>query len=179
LPVELDGMYSGLDLGGGTREFPAGGFPYGANMAFRRTVFAKVGGFATELGRQAGSLLSGEERELAHRLRGAGGRLVYVGAAQVGHHVLPDRTDRRWLLRRCFDQGRSIVVINQLERPRSLSYWIGRGTKQALRAATGGVRLAARAAARRRLDDRVMLQAARTTQAAGTALASIRQALAR
>ena len=42
--------------------------PFGANMAFRKEVFEKYGGFRTDLGRCAGSLLSNEDTEFGNRL---------------------------------------------------------------------------------------------------------------
>jgi len=61
--LALDGSYSMMgilyahfDLGDKARELDRA--PYGANMAYRKEMFEKYGGFRTDLGRCAGSMLS-------------------------------------------------------------------------------------------------------------------------
>lgn len=56
----------------------------GANMAFRREVFTRVGGFDERLG--AGASGCSEDSELWYRLLAAGGRCYYEPRAVVGHH---------------------------------------------------------------------------------------------
>jgi GT2 family glycosyltransferase len=63
----------------------------GANMAVRREVFDRVGGFATHLGKLRGTLLSGEDHELCRRVQQAGFRAVYVPRAVVHHWVPAER----------------------------------------------------------------------------------------
>ena len=85
--------------------------PFGVNMAFRRSVFERVGDFRTNLGRKKDSLLSNEERELFHRVSAADLRVYYTAAAVIYHRVPAARLDQRWLLRRAYWQGVSTVVF--------------------------------------------------------------------
>jgi glucosyl-dolichyl phosphate glucuronosyltransferase len=175
-PAERAGMYAGLDLGDSEHDLPAPGIPYGANMAVRRSVFERIEPFALDLGRQGSGLLSGEERDLFERIRSVGGRIRYLPDAAVGHHVLPDRVDPRWLLRRCYDQGRSEVAMDVHRRSRGgRVYWLGRSAFQAARALRWASVGAAQSVARRPAAARTVT-AARAAQAAGTSVQSARTA---
>jgi GT2 family glycosyltransferase len=59
----------------------------GANLAIRREVFRAVGGFAANLGKLRGTLLSGEDHELCRRVQAMSLRAVYCPAARVRHWV--------------------------------------------------------------------------------------------
>lgn len=59
----------------------------GANMAVRRSALARVGGFATHLGKLRGTLLSGEDADLCRRVQEAGLRAIYAPDACVAHWV--------------------------------------------------------------------------------------------
>jgi glucosyl-dolichyl phosphate glucuronosyltransferase len=63
----------------------------GANMAVRRSVFARLGGFQPSLGKLRGTLLSGEDHEFCQRVQAAGLRAVYDPAASVRHWVPKSR----------------------------------------------------------------------------------------
>jgi GT2 family glycosyltransferase len=63
----------------------------GANMALRRDVLRRVGGFAWHLGKMRGTLLSGEDHDLCRRVQAAGFRSVYDPAATVRHWVPRER----------------------------------------------------------------------------------------
>jgi glucosyl-dolichyl phosphate glucuronosyltransferase len=70
----------------------------GANLAVRRDVFARVGGFATSLGKLQGTGLSGEDDELCRRVQAAGFRALYCPDARVGHWVPAERMRVRYYL---------------------------------------------------------------------------------
>jgi glucosyl-dolichyl phosphate glucuronosyltransferase len=93
--------------------------PFGVNMAFRRSVFERVGAFRTDLGRKKDSLLSNEERELFYRVGAADLRVYYVASAIIYHRVPAVRLDPAWLLRRAYWQGISTVVFDAHTRSRS------------------------------------------------------------
>jgi GT2 family glycosyltransferase len=101
--------------------------PIGANMAFRRSVLERVGGFTNGIGRVGRTPLGCEETELSIRARVAtGGRIVQTLDAEVEHRVSPDRTRWRYFRRRCWAEGRSKAVVARsvghgaaLERERS------------------------------------------------------------
>ena len=83
--------------------------PYGANMAYRKEVFEKYGGFRTDLGRSAGNTLSNEDTEFGRRLLAAGERLRYEPSAVVYHPAPEHRIQKGYFLRWWFDFGRAAV----------------------------------------------------------------------
>jgi GT2 family glycosyltransferase len=89
---------------------------HGASMMFRAEVFARVGGFAEDVGR-VGTVPNGcEETELCIRLRQAipSARVVYTPASVVAHRVSDDRVEIRYFLRRCRAEGSSKAAIARL-----------------------------------------------------------------
>jgi GT2 family glycosyltransferase len=90
--------------------------PIGANMSFRRSVFAAAGGFDSDMGRLGADAAGCEETEFAIRARRAreGGRVVLEPAARCYHAVSPDRISRRYFRRRCLAEGRSKALVSQL-----------------------------------------------------------------
>ena len=84
-------------------------FIYGANMAFRASVFHDIGTFRPELGPSGTSLLRGEDTEIMDRAFKAGKRVVYAPDAVVLHKVPVDRMDKRYFRRWKFHAGRSFA----------------------------------------------------------------------
>ena len=83
--------------------------PFGTNMAFRREVFQKYGGFRTDLGPQPGSEIRGEDTEFGDRLLAGGERLRYESSAVV-YHSLPEKRIRKdYFLAWWYDKGRSEI----------------------------------------------------------------------
>lgn len=86
--------------------------PIGANMAFRRDVFDRVGGFSDGIGRVGRTPLGCEETELSIRAtRGIAGRIVQIPGAIVDHLVPADRTGWRYFRRRCWAEGISKAIV--------------------------------------------------------------------
>src|SRR6185437_4549802 len=85
---------------------------FGANMAFRRSVFENYGIFRTDLGPSAGTLLRGEDTEFCQRLMNQGGKMIYTPRAIVYHPVEKERTEKRYFELWYFDHGRKLVRIN-------------------------------------------------------------------
>jgi glycosyltransferase involved in cell wall biosynthesis len=85
------------------------GPPFGVNMAFRKTMFGKYGGFRTDLGPSANRDIPphSEDTEFGRRLIAAGERLRYEPSAIVYHPVTPERIDKKYFLRWRFDLGRA------------------------------------------------------------------------
>ena len=83
--------------------------PFGANMAFRREVFDKYGGFRTDLGRTGKNMISNEDTEFGRRLMAAGLRLRYEPSALTYHPVDESRLRRSYFLSWWFNKGRSDV----------------------------------------------------------------------
>ena len=65
--------------------------PFGTNMAFRREVFERCGGFRTDLGPRPGSQIRGEDTEFGRRLLDGGEPLRYEPSAVVYHPVPEER----------------------------------------------------------------------------------------
>lgn len=111
--LALDGRYS---LGGVLAMFDLGNHPeelksppYGANMAFRKSIFQEYGGFRTDLGPCPGSEIRNEDTEFGRRLFNAGEHLWYVPSAVVYHAVPENRLAKRYFLRFYYDLGRSQI----------------------------------------------------------------------
>jgi GT2 family glycosyltransferase len=86
--------------------------PIGANMAFRRVVLERVGGFTDGIGRIGRTPLGCEETELSIRARKAtGGRIVQRHDAVVEHLVSDDRVSWSYFRRRCWAEGLSKVAV--------------------------------------------------------------------
>lgn len=114
VPVSQESSYSGLDLGDSPQVLTFPQYPYGANMAVNKKILSDLGGFSVKLGRSGTNLISGEEKDLFLRISRLGMRVVYVPDAVAHHHVLEERTERRWLLRRSLAQGRSDIVLDAI-----------------------------------------------------------------
>lgn len=87
--------------------------PLGANMAVRRALFNRLGGFDTTLGRVRDSLRGQEQAEFFCRSRAAGARGLYVPSMTVEHHVPGSRLTRDYFRRWWFWKG---VARHQMER---------------------------------------------------------------
>jgi len=148
---------------------------WGPNMAFRRDVLEKTGGFDPRRGLVGGRLFRGEEVDLVERALGLGFSLAYDASLVVSHRIGPDRMRRAYFRRLFFDNGQGAARIAEAgEGPRrrlaappwlyraaatGLPKWIGRrllGRRDAFEAqlawleslgALSGYRAARRAAA--------------------------------
>jgi GT2 family glycosyltransferase len=86
--------------------------PIGANMAFRRDVLERIGGFTDGIGRIGRTPLGCEETELSIRARAAtGGRIVQRNDAEVDHLVSDDRATWTYFRKRCWAEGLSKVAV--------------------------------------------------------------------
>lgn len=84
--------------------------PMGANIAFRRSVFDRVGVFSTGLDRKGVSLFGGGDGEMVRRIREAGYDIWFAPAAKVLHQMPASRTTFRYAARHAFDSARSRVA---------------------------------------------------------------------
>lgn len=94
--------------------------PFGANMAFRREVFEKVGGFDTSRGRKGNVLASGEDGELFERILAAGFKAVFLGQSRVHHKVESFRLTKRYFRRWRFQTSRNIAQSKDMTGERRL-----------------------------------------------------------
>ena len=81
--------------------------PFAANMAVRRSIIERAGGFPATLGHDGSTPGLHEETALCERLERMGHRVVHVPDAVVDHHVRDDQVRARWLLRRAWHAGSS------------------------------------------------------------------------
>lgn len=111
--LSLDGPYS---LGGVLVLFDRGDkpsrldwAPYGTNMAFRKVMFEKHGGFRVDLSPSPADDMRGEDTEFGRRLMSAGERLRYEPSAVVYHPVPENRLRKEYFLAWYFGFGRSLA----------------------------------------------------------------------
>ena len=95
----------------------------GANMSFRRSVLAEVGGFRSELGRIGTRPLGCEETELCLRIgrRFPDRVILHEPRARVLHQVPADRASWRYFTARCYSEGLSKATVARLAGARGLS----------------------------------------------------------
>jgi GT2 family glycosyltransferase len=88
----------------------------GGCACFDRKAFANAGGFDETLGRRLGGLAGAEETELCLRVAQTvpGARFIREPTAVIHHAVPPERARVRYVLRRCFAEGRSKARLAQL-----------------------------------------------------------------
>lgn len=86
--------------------------PFGANMAFRKEMFEKYGGFRTDLGPGPNPEIPrpNEDTEFGRRLMAAGEHLRYEPKAVLYHPVALDRLNQRFFLAWWFDYGRASAL---------------------------------------------------------------------
>ncbi len=108
------GYLSIVDWGEGLREAAQDEWFAGTNVAYRVAALVAAGRFATHLGRNGTgvNLLSNEELEVTARIKAAGGRLVYQGAAVVEHVIPAERLTPAWFRRRVAWQAVSDMLSN-------------------------------------------------------------------
>lgn len=91
--------------------------PIGANMSFRREVFATVGNFTTGLTENHGPQHAGgcEETELSIRAYQEWPQraIIYHPRASILHRVPPERACWRYFCRRCFSEGFAKAALAQ------------------------------------------------------------------
>jgi GT2 family glycosyltransferase len=95
--------------------------PIGCSMAFRRSVFERVGGFRPEIGRLGTRPVGCEETELCIRAAAADphGRVVYVPEAVVRHRVPAARARWAYFRSRCVAEGWSKAIVASIAGSRS------------------------------------------------------------
>jgi glycosyltransferase involved in cell wall biosynthesis len=92
--------------------------PLGVNMAVRRTLIERIGGFDPALGRSGTSLMGQEQADFFCRSRAAGARGLYVPAMSVRHHVPASRLERDYFRRWWYWKG---IAKARLERLRPVT----------------------------------------------------------
>ena len=89
---------------------------WGANMAFRRRVFDRVGGFDARRGLVGATLHRGEEIDLVARALAAGCQAVYEPSVIVAHRIGPQRMRLRYLSRLYFQRAEGDALLQSATR---------------------------------------------------------------
>ena len=88
--------------------------PLGVNMAVRRALIERIGGFRPDLGRRGKSLLGQEQAEFFYRSRASGARGLYVPDMILDHHVPASRLTRSYFRRWWYWKGVSHARLHRL-----------------------------------------------------------------
>ena len=108
----LWGVIALLDYGKEPFEFTTR-MPLGVNMAVRRDVVARVGGWDPRVGRKAGTLLGQEVREWCIRARAAGVRGYYAPNLTLQHIIPASRLNKPYFRRWFYWRGISRALLYQ------------------------------------------------------------------
>jgi glucosyl-dolichyl phosphate glucuronosyltransferase len=87
--------------------------PLGANMAVRRSLIDRIGGFDPQLGRRGNSLLGQEQAEFFCRSRAVDARGMYEPDMEVHHHVPASRLTKEYFRRWWYWKGVSRAFLEQ------------------------------------------------------------------
>jgi GT2 family glycosyltransferase len=90
----------------------------GGNMAVRREVVVRLGGFDENLGSVRGTLMTGEDHEFSLRVQAAGFRAIYQPSAVVFHRIPASRMRVAFFLRWFFWSGIANATIDALSQSR-------------------------------------------------------------
>ena len=89
--------------------------PFGTNMAYRREMFIRHGGFRTDFGPcPSGDIQHNEDSEFGCRLLTAGERLWYAPSAVVYHATPAERITQKYFLAWWYDKSKSDVRQREL-----------------------------------------------------------------
>lgn len=112
---DIQGFFGGVDHGAEIHDvdFPVE-FIGGGNMCFKRDLIIDAGLFNVRLGIIGQSSYSGEENELALRIRNQGFRVLFTPHAVTYHMIERERISKSFLYKRCYQSGRSETLHNPL-----------------------------------------------------------------
>lgn len=95
---------------------------FGCNCSFRRDVFLSLDGYDTDLGKEHGFNLQGEEPAFGAKLQKNYNTAVYYEpAARINHAVSPEQQTLKWLLNRAYLQGVSKKIIGDKHQNNALA----------------------------------------------------------
>jgi len=129
LPPGYEGVLSADD----PKDLPTVPVPFGGSEAFlrggnsvlRRSVFARVGFYTVELGRQGeGALASCEDADFFSRLLAAGAKGLFVPELIIHHVVPPERVTRAYHRKWAWGHATSLAHLDRLH-PQKVPY-VGR-----------------------------------------------------
>ena len=110
---DIQGFFGGVDHGEQIHEV---NFPQeyigGGNMSFNRQLILESGMFNVRLGIIGASSYSGEENELALRIRNKGFKVLYTPFAVTYHLIERERISKQFFHKRLFQSGKSEIMYN-------------------------------------------------------------------
>jgi glycosyltransferase involved in cell wall biosynthesis len=109
---EIQGFFGGVDHGEHIHEVAPLEYIGGGNMSFRRQLIIEAGLFNVRLGIVGQSSYSGEENELAGRIRNKGFKVLFNPNAITYHLIERERVSKLFLYRRCYQSGKSETMHN-------------------------------------------------------------------
>ena len=127
---ELEAVLARKDHGDEVRELTRFSDAVSANLAMRRRVIDRIGGFRLELERRGERMGSCEDTEFLARAQQAGLRMFYSPRAEVLHYVDPRRVSRHYLCGTAFGNGRSGIFrkprfgVRQVSRALAGHLWL-------------------------------------------------------
>lgn len=95
-------------------------FLFGGNIAFRKSMFDKVGYFNTELGRKGSKLFGNEELELITRAAKYSIKAVYQPKALVYHVIGHERLKKKYFRILHYKEGEQEAYLNSFQYQRSI-----------------------------------------------------------
>lgn len=111
MPEILLTLFGKHNFGNKPRLYPAGKYPFGGNMAYRKELLLQAGLFNTELGRSGVSLGGGEEKELFFRIKKLNPKIYYCPEASLRHRVGAPRLTQEYVFGQALGIGQSIAVM--------------------------------------------------------------------
>lgn len=121
---EFEEYFGKQDLGDQVCDIQWPRFPVEMNLAIRRSVFERIGGFAEYGCRDSTSLRTNDGKFFFRRFREHGLRTLYIPSAPAYHMIPASRSTVAWITRRVYWQGRSDVEYDaHFETPGRLSLW--------------------------------------------------------
>jgi len=98
-------------FGDESRFLKKGEFPFGGNIAIRKSIFEMLEGFDENLGRKGDNFISGEEVDLCYKLRKKRLKIFYNVEAKVFHIVGRKRATKKYFIESIF--GKAITEAYQ------------------------------------------------------------------
>jgi glucosyl-dolichyl phosphate glucuronosyltransferase len=103
----LEPLFACVDKGSKIGFFKGRKYPFGANMAFRASIFEEIGVFDTDLGRKGNSLAGADEKDLFQRIKRKGYPIYYIPDVWLLHIMPKERGELSYIRRQAIAVGLS------------------------------------------------------------------------
>ncbi|MBI2472848.1 MAG: glycosyltransferase [Planctomycetes bacterium] len=125
LSAIFNGYFSGFDPGGSQiRELSEDdGFPYGANISFKKEAVLSAGLFKPKLDRCGKNLIAGGETEMCIRMYRKGWKILYNPDAIVHHLVSPNRLKKEYFSEHVKGEGVTTALIDYYLNNNNVTYY--------------------------------------------------------